>query len=164
MSCIPQFLSAALAIGLAGIAIVASRWGVDYVKKVNAEDGGWRATYARQVPYWAGPTLAISLVVAAVVTAMSWYSSCASGLTLSPASLACSLLGGTLFLVAMIRLVIGKRRIDRRFPAAAKNEHPSATVRTDHSERWRSRGLVVLEYGISFTIVVAIFVAALFLS
>ncbi len=162
MSCTPQFLSAALAIALAGISIVASRWGVDYVKKVNAESGGVRATYARHVPYWAGPTLAASSTVAAVVTTKTWYTSCTSGISLSPASLALIALSGTVFVVAMIRLIMGKKRTDRRFPAISKNEDPSETVRTDHSERWRARGLVVSEYGVSVAVAVALLAGALF--
>lgn len=148
MSCVIQLASVWVAIVLAGSSIVVARWGVDYLKKVNAEDGGWRATYARIVPYWSGTALAITSPFMAAYFFARWLDRCTAALSPGIWSMILLSVGAALFLVSIGRLIAGRIRTDRRYPPSPKWEDPSETVRQDHRAQWRARRTVVTEYAI----------------
>lgn len=149
MSCVGQLAAVWVAIILAGSAMVVARWSIDYVKKGNAEQGGWRANYARIVPYWSGTALAITSPIAAAYIFARWFDQCAAAVSPGAWSILLAAIGGVVFVVSIGRLIAGRRRTDHRYPPSSKWEDPAETVRQDHREQWRARGAVVIEYAVT---------------
>lgn len=116
MSCQAPLLAALGLLVFAGGGITMGRWGAEYVRKVNAETGGWRIAFARLQPLVGGLVFGIACAILSVAMLTQWASTCASSIELNGATI---LLAGICFLlfgVAITRAARGRRKVDSRFP------------------------------------------------
>ena len=134
--------------------------------------GGWSATYARVIPLWSAPAVALASLAFAAVLFADWYASCVPAIEPSPALLAAGLTSMLVGVVAIARLIGNRVRLHRTrtdhvpelpgLPPVIEAEARASTVAAESWKVPKTVRMIFLEYGA--TAVVALVLALVAIS
>ena len=134
--------------------------------------GGWSATYARVIPLWSAPAVALASLAFATVLFADWYTSCVPAIEPSPALLTAGLTSMLAGIVAIARLVGNRVRLHRTrtdhvpelpgLPPVMEAEARESAVAAESWKVPKTVRMIFLEYGA--TAVVALVLALVAIS